>query len=445
MKNKKFQIFISSTYEDLKEEREAVQQEILQMQHFPIGMEMFSAGDSGQWEIIKDTIDSSDYYVLIIGHRYGSLDKEGISYTEKEFDYAKKKNIPTLAFVRNRNAPVTNDKRENDPEMNRKLDLFIDKAKDYMCEFWENKEDLLRRILKALPKEFDRIERPGWIREDHAIVSKLKSELASCNEENKKLNEELKILWRNSEEIKPDIHLVINDNENLELELKNEEDFANLRNDFEKLFLSDVPFLLKSYVSQEEMDEYNNNLPCKEDIDEYIKEMINYLRLKNSGRLKSFKVQNNGKAKASDIYITLKFPPEIQVMEADFLDGLELPVKPEMPVNPIDKANKKYQRKLNPMADFMNKSIATLSPVFLANNELLYNVVKRPFTKGAWLNNEDNSIIVNVDSLTHTLSTTIADEYALLPQKAGNYNVEAAIICNEWTEQKLYTIPILVK
>lgn len=39
--NKKFQIFISSTYEDLIEERSKVVATILKSNHFPIGMEMF--------------------------------------------------------------------------------------------------------------------------------------------------------------------------------------------------------------------------------------------------------------------------------------------------------------------------------------------------------------------------------------------------------------------
>lgn len=78
---KKYQIFISSTYIDLIEERKAVQETILSMYQIPIGMEMFSADDEEQWEIIKETIDSSDYYIIIIGHKYGSLTKEGISYT----------------------------------------------------------------------------------------------------------------------------------------------------------------------------------------------------------------------------------------------------------------------------------------------------------------------------------------------------------------------------
>ena len=64
---KKYQIFISSTYTDLIEERKKVRDTILNMLHFPVGMEVFGAADEEQWEIIKDTIDSSDYYVHMTG------------------------------------------------------------------------------------------------------------------------------------------------------------------------------------------------------------------------------------------------------------------------------------------------------------------------------------------------------------------------------------------
>ena len=97
---KKYQIFISSTYTDLAEERKNVQQAILEINHFPVGMELFSAASTSQWEIIKQMIDSSDYYVLIIGYRYGSKADDGIGYTEKEFWYAKKKGLPILAFIK---------------------------------------------------------------------------------------------------------------------------------------------------------------------------------------------------------------------------------------------------------------------------------------------------------------------------------------------------------
>ena len=91
MEEKKYQIFVSSTYKDLIVAREKVFETILKLYHFPVGMEMFSADDDEQWEVIKDTIDSSDYYVVVIGHRYGSVTAEGLSFTEKEYNYAKNK------------------------------------------------------------------------------------------------------------------------------------------------------------------------------------------------------------------------------------------------------------------------------------------------------------------------------------------------------------------
>ena len=86
--NPKYQIFVSSTYDDLKKERDEVIKAILEMGHIPVGMEMFSAADEEQWKIITRQIDQSDYYVVIVAHRYGSVTSEGLSYTEKEYDYA---------------------------------------------------------------------------------------------------------------------------------------------------------------------------------------------------------------------------------------------------------------------------------------------------------------------------------------------------------------------
>lgn len=55
--DKRYQIFISSTYKDLIEERQKVTQAILKLYHFPIGMEMFHADNKEQWCQIKNTID----------------------------------------------------------------------------------------------------------------------------------------------------------------------------------------------------------------------------------------------------------------------------------------------------------------------------------------------------------------------------------------------------
>jgi hypothetical protein len=44
----KFQIFVSSTYVDLKNHRDLVIKSILEMGHIPVEMEMFSADDEEQ-------------------------------------------------------------------------------------------------------------------------------------------------------------------------------------------------------------------------------------------------------------------------------------------------------------------------------------------------------------------------------------------------------------
>jgi len=97
--NKKLQVFVSSTYTDLIEERQAAVQAILDAGHIPAGMELFKAGKS-QMKTIRKWIDESDVYMLILGGRYGSIEeKSGLSYTELEYKYALSKNMPVFAIV----------------------------------------------------------------------------------------------------------------------------------------------------------------------------------------------------------------------------------------------------------------------------------------------------------------------------------------------------------
>lgn len=97
--NKKLQVFVSSTYTDLIQERQAAVEAILDAGHIPAGMELFKSGKS-QMQTIKKWIDESDIYMLILGGRYGSIEIEsGLSYTELEYRYALSKNIPTFSII----------------------------------------------------------------------------------------------------------------------------------------------------------------------------------------------------------------------------------------------------------------------------------------------------------------------------------------------------------
>ena len=111
---KKHQIFISSTYEDLKDERKAIFEAILEEGHIPAGMELFATSEKNQWSYITERIEDCDYYILIVAHRYGSVDDDGISFTEKEYQYALEKNIPIMAFIIDEKAPTDGTKYEKD-------------------------------------------------------------------------------------------------------------------------------------------------------------------------------------------------------------------------------------------------------------------------------------------------------------------------------------------
>jgi hypothetical protein len=90
-------------------------------------MELFPATDEEQWECIKKIIDDCDYYLLIIGGRYGTLTKEGISYTEKEFDYAKEKGLEIIALLHENPGEIAQNKSEIDDTLVKKLEAFREK------------------------------------------------------------------------------------------------------------------------------------------------------------------------------------------------------------------------------------------------------------------------------------------------------------------------------
>jgi hypothetical protein len=98
--DRRYQIFVSSTFRDLLEERQAALQAILEMGHIPSGMEIFPAASETPWELIAKIIDDCDYYVVIVGGKYGSIEQDGVSYTEKEYDLAQERGKPTLGFLR---------------------------------------------------------------------------------------------------------------------------------------------------------------------------------------------------------------------------------------------------------------------------------------------------------------------------------------------------------
>jgi len=188
----KYQVFISSTYEDLKEERDQVIRAVLEMGHIPVGMEMFSAADEEQWQIIARHIEQSDYYAVVVAHRLGSLTSEGISYTRKEYEYAVSMGVPILGFLLEEKAPWPADRVDSSTGTKRALDDFRTLIRSKPVSFWTSTEDLYGRFSVALMKAFTANPRDGWIRASSAGSGpEVTAEVVRLSSENAALRRQL--------------------------------------------------------------------------------------------------------------------------------------------------------------------------------------------------------------------------------------------------------------
>jgi hypothetical protein len=162
----RFQIFLSSTFTDLQAERVAVTQALLRMQRcIPAGMEFFPASSRPPWDVIRPILDVTDYMVLLLAGRYGSVTEDGIGYTEREYDYAFGQDIPIVAFTCDLAAGLRAARRDSDELQLERLRRFKSKvAGRHTVQRWDTPENLASLVQTSLYQEFEAAPRPGWVR-----------------------------------------------------------------------------------------------------------------------------------------------------------------------------------------------------------------------------------------------------------------------------------------
>lgn len=179
--NKKYQVFVSSTYEDLIEERKSVSQALLESDCIPAGMELFPASNKQSWEIIKKVIDESDYYLLIVAGRYGSRgtndEGEKVGYTEMEYDYAIKIGKPVIAFIHNKIDDLKAKQVEETKIGKIRLEKFKTKIKSSgrNVKFWYDKAGLISGIKTSISSMIEDCPSNGWVRGDDSAAEDVAS------------------------------------------------------------------------------------------------------------------------------------------------------------------------------------------------------------------------------------------------------------------------------
>jgi hypothetical protein len=189
--DKRYQVFLSSTFRDLEVERLEVMRALLELDCFPCGMEYFPAANEDQWSFIKDLIDQCDYYIVVIGGRYGSVDEAGISFTEKEYRYAVDKGIPVIGFTHADPESIPQGKSEQDTPARAKLEGFKQLVQSRLCKEWISASDLGAVVSRSLTQLIRRNPRPGWVRATHLSSAEASEEIIRLRQLSDELKEEV--------------------------------------------------------------------------------------------------------------------------------------------------------------------------------------------------------------------------------------------------------------
>lgn len=163
---KKYQVFVSATCDDLQEERQLVMGLLLANHCIPVGMDLCPR-DSGaeQWNTIKSLIDESDYYLVLLGGRYGTLAPTGISYTHREFTYAQTRRKPMASLIHERPEELPVEKRERNAEGVARLRDFRELvAKGTLMRPWSQIDDLKSGVQRLMSQLVKTHPAAGWAR-----------------------------------------------------------------------------------------------------------------------------------------------------------------------------------------------------------------------------------------------------------------------------------------
>lgn len=173
MTRRRLQVFVSSTQADLLEERQEAVETILKAGHIPAGMEHFAADNDSSLDVIKEWIDESDVYMVIVGFRYGSIEpKSGKSFTQVEYEYAVSTGKPVFAVLMTDKWRIAKQKGAEDPASVIErvhpgdLEAFRTLAKQKNCRFVDDRSGIGLAIHESLALFQRKYKLVGWVRGD---------------------------------------------------------------------------------------------------------------------------------------------------------------------------------------------------------------------------------------------------------------------------------------
>ncbi|TVL96663.1 MAG: hypothetical protein CV087_23440 [Candidatus Brocadia sp. WS118] len=153
--DRKYQVFISSTFKDLSDHRQAAMRAIIKAGHLPIALENFTPDSKDKVTVIQTAIKSAQFFVLILGYRYGYRPQKkngtlGPSYTEMELNWAEQAGLKIVALLLDEDIAKKNRSELAGPEARDELNSEE--------EYWALRKRFTEKLEQPLYKPFSKIE-----------------------------------------------------------------------------------------------------------------------------------------------------------------------------------------------------------------------------------------------------------------------------------------------
>ena len=341
----------------------------------------------------------------------------------------------------NDNVSLSKDKRDDDlTEINTFRETVLKNSK--MAQFWKTKDELIKSVSISLMKQIMQKPGTGWVRGDKAISAEaLSHELTSLSKENRELRDTIKELESKIIPKYPKIELSI---DSLVVDNK----FINYKRVTlpEKININDVDEHLKEHISEEEINQYNGSIPNQSEVDEYNSNYELCYKTENYSSRLVLKVCNAGTVKANNLYIDIKLPAEVFVIDDD---KIMLEPKNPIPYSPIKLAQTRYEKALQKTKNTNSLLESFLKPDHVSIGRRLqpeFNMPKiRPINQQWWTKLDGNELTIKINSFLHTRCISFDDEYIIVPLKTGKHSIEVSLICEEFETQNNQIIEIDVQ
>lgn len=153
-------IYVSSTFEDLKEFRAKVERTLRKLEHVAVCMEDYVATDARPLAKCRADVAACDALLCIVAHRYGFLPEqdnpESRSITELEYREAERLGIPRLAFILRDDVPwhlKFTDSHTKENEAGARVQRFREfLGKERLSGLFTNADDLATEVSAAIQR-----------------------------------------------------------------------------------------------------------------------------------------------------------------------------------------------------------------------------------------------------------------------------------------------------